>query len=136
LNADEWLEAITRMRQNFKKGGVFEDSVLWNLGIDPADLQKAILDGGFRPDLPFGYLYGVTDVKDVIYITITPQIRGFFNAAQPGMPFRLIISTRTNQIAESVIEMIINSGGEIWEFNPITKTWRQLVLPGSGPWKR
>jgi hypothetical protein len=138
LNADEWLDAVTRMRENFRKGGTFENSVLLHLGIDPDKLVKDIVDGGFRPDLPIGDLYGVTDIKDVVYIRSTPQLQGFFQAAGPGRPFRLIISTRTTQISAKVIAMILKKGGEIWEFDAVLgKFTRRLVLPKKGrPWYR
>jgi len=92
-----------------------------------------------QPDLPVGKLYGVTDVKDVVNITATDQLRGFGALAKqsdPPLPFSLIISPRTQSISGSVLDQIRRSNGIVAQFDSSTNTWTQITLPGSGGWRR
>ena len=87
---------------------------------------------GTIPDLPT--LYGVTDIKNVKYISFSKQLKAQAALAkQQGTSFNLIISPGTERISVPLVNAIIRSegGGKIFEFNPVTQMMRERVLDGN-----
>ncbi|HEX8324048.1 MAG TPA: RHS repeat-associated core domain-containing protein, partial [Tepidisphaeraceae bacterium] len=131
---------------NNVSGATFSQAVLRSLG--EAEENTILYRGMTRrggvnvvPDLPVGVSRGLTDIKDVINITNTPQIQGFASVArqQNNLPFNLIISPRTQSISGTVVEAINRSNGNVFQFNDATGAWSTVDLRGfkSGiPWKR
>ncbi len=87
------------------------------------------------PDLPLQY--GVTDIKNVKYITFTKQLKAQAALAKQqglqGTSFNLIISPKTEKISKNLAKEVYISkgGGKIFEFNPTTQTMIERFLDGN-----
>jgi adhesin HecA-like repeat protein len=84
-----------------------------------------------KPDLPLPAA-GVTDIKDVRYITFTKQLQAQAALAkQEGKSFNLIISPNTERISKQVWDSIQVTNGKILEFNPATQKWIERIVDGN-----
>jgi RHS repeat-associated protein len=120
-------------------GGLFQQQVMGNLADAENEITYAAGAVNVQPDLEVGTRYGVADIKNVVKITNSLQIKGFASlAAQNKLPFSLIISPRTRYISGPVITAIRSSSGTIWEFDPAGSTWTYIPFPlkQGAPWTR
>ena len=87
LAADDWYASAQRAWANNGSGNGFEVAVREALGSSGSKTNI----GGHIPDLPVGLQYGVTDVKDVIDLSLSPQLRSFAkHALDNDLPFNPI----------------------------------------------
>jgi hypothetical protein len=97
LSPDDWYKKAQTIWANNKGGNSFEFSLREYLGTPTGTGSKPISIDGFVPDLPVGSTYGVTDVKNVKYLSNSDQLRAFYNYADSnGMPFNIIVSPKPN----------------------------------------
>ena len=84
------------------------------------------------PDLPTGNVFGVTDIKNVIDISRTKQLRAQIDVADNmGLPFNLIISPRTQTISEPLQREIIRTGGTVFEFDDVAGVFKNVTFNGN-----
>lgn len=127
---------IPQVRLNYQAGRGFQTSVHEHLRIPENNTIYNVLLRGkgtltTRPDLPLP-LAGVTDVKNVQYITFTKQLQAQAALAkQEGTSFNLVISRNTQRISEPLWEAIRTSNGKVFEFNSTTKTWIERIIDGN-----
>jgi len=115
---------------NTIKGNLFEKMVRAELGILNAGKN------GFTSltnrktaiaDLPLDHRFGVTDIKNVRYLTNSGQLKTLADAAQTAkMPFNLIVSPNAQRISAKLYEKIRFTGGKIHQYNPMTGTFSTL----------
>jgi hypothetical protein len=99
--------------------------------------SKPISINGYVPDLPVGDTYGVTDVKNWIDLTNSPQLQAFYQyAADNNLPLNQIIGPRTQTISEPLLHNVRATGGSVTEYDPVTRQFNRIGIEQSGPWKR
>lgn len=99
--------------------------------------SKPVSINGFVPDLPVGGQYGVTDIKNVKYLTNSDQLRAFYQyAASNEMPFNIIISPKTQSVSNTVLDQIRNTNGKLFEFNLDKQSLNPIDIGVNGAWKR
>jgi len=125
------LTGSTQLQVNKAAGDTFEDAVRGSLRTTKGT-SVLTSQGIVRPDLPVGNLYGVTDAKNVVHLYQTPQTRGFFEVAKSqDVPFNLIVSPRTQTISGPLRQSIERTGGTIFEFDPVTETFKKVIIEGN-----
>jgi hypothetical protein len=81
------------------------------------------------PDLPVGKRFGVADAKDVRQLTGSRQLRTQIAIAEAeGLPFSLFISRRTRTVSTSLRDAVRRTNGRILEFEPESRTFRDVVF--------
>jgi hypothetical protein len=84
-----------------------------------------------KPDLVHS-LAGVTDIKDVRYLTFTKQLQAQAALAKHReTSFNLIISPNTQKISKNLWKAVIKSEGKVFEFNPSTEKWIERIVDGN-----
>lgn len=137
LAPDEWYAAAKRAWSNNLSGNGFEQAVRQDLGAPLGAGSKPISIQGFVPDLPVGLEYGVTDVKNVIKLSNSDQLRAFAqHADENGLPFNSIIGPRTESISEPLLDNIRKTGGSVIHYDPLTREFINIDIGTSGPWKK
>jgi RHS repeat-associated protein len=106
---------IPQILINAARGKAFENSVLAAL-----DAQKNTVNlGGAIPDIVD--MAGMTEIKDALYVTNTPQLRTeAARAVSDGVPFNLIVSPRTQSISAAVQQAVDLTNGVILVYDPTT----------------
>ncbi|MBA3814655.1 MAG: DUF637 domain-containing protein [Alphaproteobacteria bacterium] len=120
---------------NFKSGRGFQQSVHEFLRIpENHKIFRVSLHGkevGTKPDLLVN-LAGVTDIKNVKYITFTKQLQAqAVLAKNMGISFNQIISPNTQKVSKNVVEKVYETNGKIFEFNPETQKIIERLIDGS-----
>ncbi len=134
---DAWYAAAQRAWSNNASGNGFEQSVRGDLGAPLGAGSKPVAIEGFVPDLPVGPKYGVTDVKNVVDLTNSPQLRAFHQyAVDNNLPFNSIIGPRTQSISEPLLNNIRQTGGKVMRYDPATREFEIIDIGTSGPWKK
>lgn len=73
------------------------------------------------PDLWGRNVGGIVEVKNVINISQTNQLRAQAREARnTGQPMNLVVSPRTINISQPTLDLIENTGGAVYRFDPIT----------------
>ena len=127
---------VSQVSLNYQAGRGFQTSVHEHLRIPENNTVYSILLRGkgtltTRPDLPLP-LAGVTDVKNVQYITFTKQLQTQAALAKrEGTSFNLVISPNTQRISKQLKEAVYGANGKIFEFNPATETWIECIIDGN-----
>jgi hypothetical protein len=87
----------------------------------------------------------VTDIKNVQEITNSTnkygvkQLESFFDRAKAeNLPFNLIISPNTKSISQTVVNMVKETNGRIFQFDPSIGKWSTIDISDimSGGFKR
>lgn len=107
LEPNAWYEKAKRVWANNASGNAFEQEVrtVLKAPLGPGSKPKSI--DGFIPDLPVGQKYGVTDVKNVVNLNNSDQLRSFSkHALENDLPFNSIIGPRTQSISEPLLDSI------------------------------
>ena len=87
---------------------------------------------GTIPDLPIGNRYGVTDIKDVVSLSKTAQLRTQIDAAATAnRPFSLIISPRTQTVSMPLQRSVRASGGQIFQYDLLTGKFSNVDFVGN-----
>lgn len=134
---DEWYAAAQRAWANNARGNGFEQSVRADLGAPLGAGSKPVSIDGYVPDLPVGPKYGVTDVKNVVNLSNSPQLRAFHQyAVDNNLPFNQIIGPRTQTISEPLLNNIRQTGGSVMRYDPATRQFTPVNIGTSGPWKK
>ncbi|KQV81847.1 hypothetical protein ASD15_31425 [Massilia sp. Root351] len=137
LAPDEWYAAAKRAWSNNSSGNAFEQAVRKELGAPLGAGSKPISIEGYVPDLPIGLEYGVTDVKNVVKLSNSDQLRAFAqHASDNGLPFNSIIGPRTESISEPLLDSIRRSGGNVIRYDPLTREFTNIDIGLTGPWKK
>ncbi|QYF93485.1 PAAR domain-containing protein [Massilia sp. PAMC28688] len=137
LPPDQWYAAAQRVWANNSRGNGFEQSVRADLGAPLGAGSKPTSIEGFVPDLPVGPKYGVTDVKNVVDLSNSPQLRAFHRyAVENNLPFNSIIGPRTQTISEPLLNNIRQTGGRVMRYDPVTRQFTTIDIGTSGPWKK
>jgi filamentous hemagglutinin len=117
---------------NAVRGNLFEDAVRDALRTGRGGDLVSPKGVTTRPDLPVGQRFGVTDVKDVESLSQTKQLRAMADSADAAnSPFNLIISSNTQTISVPLQQRISRFGGRIFEFDPATGTFKDVVTRGN-----
>ncbi len=134
------MESLTvirpQVRINYDAGRAFQERVHQYLRqLENHVVYNVKLAGNIlvrtKPDLSL-VTAGVTDIKNVRYITFTKQMRAQATLAQnEGTSFNLIISPNTQKISKQLGDSIYKSGGKIFEFNPSTEKMVQCIVDGN-----
>ncbi len=109
-----------RLAENARAGRVFETAVIDALGAvkSSGGVSEVASRVTTVPDLPIGKLFGVTEIKNVQNLSFSRQLQAQFAAAQTaGLPFNLIVSTRTRHVSETVREAIRSTKGRIFVYD-------------------
>jgi adhesin HecA-like repeat protein len=126
---------VSQLQQNKISGKEFQTPVHEWLRISENKKAYSVVVQGKGtvttiPDLPLQY--GVTDIKNVKYITNTKQLQAQASLAeQQKTSFNLIISPKTEKISIPVSRSIRNNQGKIFEFDPVTETMIERFLNGN-----
>jgi hypothetical protein len=137
LGPEDWLKRAQTIWANNRGGNTFERQVREALGAPLGVGSKPSNLDGYIPDLPAGLRYGVTDIKDWTRLDVDDQLRSFFqHASSNDLPFNLIISPRTMHISEPLLEMVRETNGRVFQFDPITRTFSNISIGLKGLWKR
>ena len=73
------------------------------------------------PDLAGRNVGGVVEIKNVVNISMSDQLRAQIrHAGVTGQPFNLVVSQRTSRISAEVLRQVRATGGEIYRYNPGT----------------
>jgi hypothetical protein len=135
LAPDAWYAAAKRAWNNNSSGNAFEQAVRKELGAPLGAGSKPISIQGYIPDLPVGLEYGVTDIKNVIKLSNSDQLRAFAqHASDKGLPFNSIIGPRTESISEPLLDSIRKTGGSVMHYDPLTRKFTNINIGQSGPW--
>ncbi|KQZ27064.1 hemagglutinin repeat-containing protein [Duganella sp. Root1480D1] len=136
LSPDEWYAAAQRAWTNNANGNVFEQTVRSELGAPLGAGSKPTSIQGFVPDLPVGSQFGVTDVKNVVSLSNSNQLRAFYQyAVDNELPFNLVIGPRTQTISEPLLNSIRQTGGSVMRYDPVTRVFTKIEIGLSGPLK-
>lgn len=137
LPPDAWYEKAKRAWANNARGNAFEQEVRAELKAPLGPGSKPESIDGFIPDLPVGKKYGVTDVKNVVDLSNSPQLRSFHkHALENELPFNSIIGPRTRSISEPLLDNIRQTGGKVIRYDPVTRQFKNIDIGSSGPWKK
>jgi len=137
LGPDSWYAAAQRAWANTSNGNDFEQAVREQLGTPLGVGSKPVSIEGYVPDLPVTDEFGVTDIKNVVELSNSDQLRAFHRyAAEHNMPFNLIIGPRTETISEPLLNNIRETGGRVVMFDPATEELTEINIGRSGPWRR
>jgi hypothetical protein len=137
MDPDAWYRAAQTAWQNNISGNSFELQVRGELGLETGPGSKPISIGGYIPDLPVGEKYGVTDVKNVSYLTNDDQLRAFYNhAVENGLSFNLIIWPQTMGISEPLLDQIRSTNGRVIEYDQNGRSFVGVDIGRNGPWRR
>jgi hypothetical protein len=135
------LTGPARVTLNRDNGRKFQDSVTAALyGKENHTPIEVELSNGVKvttvPDL-FDERFGVTDIKDELYLTRSRQLRAQVQLAiDSGTTFNLIISPRTQSISKPLLTDIYRSGGSIFEFDPKTGSFSDIEVVNGERFKR
>jgi filamentous hemagglutinin len=106
--------------ENAARGNAFESQVINALGAAKNTTPVSVPGlGRAIPDVLGG---GITEIKDVVNLSFTRQLRIEHAAAQG--PFNLVVSPRTEYISGPLRSAVRESGGSIRVFDPATGTFR------------
>jgi RHS repeat-associated protein len=124
-----------RLAENARVGRLFESAVLYALGA--AKNTGGVSDIASRvttiPDLPIGKFFGVTDIKHVQNLSFSKQLQAQFAAAQTaGLPFNLIVSTRTQHISVRVRDVIASTKGKVFIYDDKTRKFSEAAFDEYG----
>lgn len=137
LGPDQWLAKAETAWANNAAGNAFEQAVRAKMKAPLGKGSKPVSIAGFVPDLPVGAKYGVTDVKNLIDVSHSDQLRAFAAHAEANaLPFNLVVGPRTKSISGPVLDSVRKTGGRIMHYDPDTTDLSVLPLPKSGPWKK
>lgn len=137
LDPEAWYASAQRAWTNNSNGNVFEKAVRTELGAPLGAGSKPLSIGGFVPDLPVGSTYGVTDIKNVVNLNNSDQLRAFSqHALDNNLPFNSIIGPRTESISEPLLDSIRKTGGNVIHYNPATNEFKNIDIGRSGPWRK
>lgn len=137
LSPDEWYKKAQTIWKNNSKGNGFEQTVRMELKVPLGKGSKPVKIGGHIPDMPVGKKWGVTDIKDVEYLTNTDQLKAFHNyAKENNMPFNLIVSPKTNQVSAPVLDQIRSTNGRLYEYDVTNQVLKTIDIGKDGLWKR
>ena len=73
------------------------------------------------PDLAGRNVGGVAEVKNVINLSMSDQLRaqiGF--ASMTGQPLSLVVSPRTTGVSAELLRQVRSTGGDVYRYNPST----------------
>jgi hypothetical protein len=80
--------------------------------------------------------FGVTDVKDWMDLTNSPQLAAFhWYAVDRDLPFNLIIGSRTRSISAPLLDNVRQTGGAVRLFDPSTGKFTVVDIGTTGPWE-
>lgn len=137
LSPDLWYKKAQIAWANNAGGNVFERQVREAYRSPMGKGSKPIAIDGYIPDLPVGQKFGVTDVKNVEYLTSSSQLDAFYKYARANsLKFNLVVGPRTNAISAPLLDQVRNTGGRVTLFNPSTGKFSRIAIGASGPWSR
>lgn len=137
LSPNEWYAKAQVVWQNNAGGNAFEQAVRQRLGAPLGKGSKPLSIEGFIPDLPVGERFGVTDVKNWIELTDSPQMRAFYRYAEKNkLRFNAVIGPRTQSISAPLLDNIRKTGGSVTSFDPATGSFEAVDVGSAGPWRR
>lgn len=112
--------ALGSIAQNAARGRQFENAVLASLGL--ADMKALVrVPGMAGATIPDALAVGLTEVKDVINLSYSVQLRiQVAYASFNKIPMNLVVNP-TTKISQPVIDAIGGTGGNIMRFDPATK---------------
>jgi RHS repeat-associated protein len=124
-----------RMADNAQLGRTFERAVLEALGAtkNTSGVSEIATRVTTIPDLPIGKFFGVTEIKNVQDLSFSKQLQAQFAAAQTaGLPFNLIVSTRTKHISARLRDIIESTKGKIYIYDEKAKKFVEAVFDEYG----
>ncbi|MBY0273450.1 MAG: DUF637 domain-containing protein [Alphaproteobacteria bacterium] len=136
VKATQPASSSSQIQQNYRSGRGFQESVHASTRIPENKTAYSVLLHGKGevstiPDFPFPKT-GVTEIKNVRYITFTEQLQAQATLARrEGKSFNLVISPNTKRISKPVQKEIERSGGKIFEFNPTAEKWFERMIEGN-----
>jgi hypothetical protein len=137
LSPELWYKKAQIAWANNAGGNVFERQVREAYHSPMGKGSKPVAIDGHIPDLPVGQKFGVTDVKNVEYLTSSSQLNAFYKYAMANnLKFNLVVGPRTNAISAPLLDQVRNTGGRVTLFNPSTGKFSRIAIPASGPWSR
>ncbi len=124
-----------RLAENARAGRLFESAVFDALGA--VKNTGGVSDIATRvttiPDLSIGKFFGVTEIKNVQNLSFSKQLQAQFAAAQTaGLPFNLIVSTRTQHISARVRDVIASTKGKIFIYDDKTRKFSEAAFDEYG----
>jgi RHS repeat-associated protein len=124
-----------RIAENAKAGRAFEHAVLDALGAVKG--EGAVSEIATRvttiPDLPIGKFFGVTEIKNVQNLSFSKQLQAQFAAAQTaGLPFNLVVSSRTERISLRVRQAIEQTKGRIFIYDEKLRKFSEAAFDEYG----
>jgi len=137
LSPDDWHKKAQTIWANNAGGNSFERAVRVELGAPIGKGSKPITINGYVPDLPVGGDWGVTDIKNVEYLTNSDQLKAFYGYAKDNdLPFNVIISPKTQSVSAPVLDQIRLTNGNLFEYNLNNQTLNTLDIGAESFWKR
>jgi hypothetical protein len=137
LSPDDWYKKAQTVWANNSGGNSFERAVRVELGAPVGAGSKPLKINGHVPDFPVGKERGVTDVKDVEYLTNSDQLKAFYNYAKDNeLPLNIIVSPRTNSVSAPVLDQIRLTNGNLFEYNLNSQSLNVIDVGSDGLWKR
>ena len=124
-----------RIAENARLGRAFERAVFETLGAvkntgGVSDIASRVTT---IPDLRIGRFFGVTDIKNVQNLSFSKQLQAQFAAAQTaGLPFNLIVSTRTRHVSTRLRDVIEATKGKIFIYDDKTRKFSEAVFDEYG----
>ncbi|MEI9983497.1 MAG: putative toxin [Aliidongia sp.] len=137
LDPDAWYAKARTAWKNNTSGNAFEMAARKAAVAPTGRGSKPLSIQGYVPDLPVGPEFGVTDVKNVVDLSNSGQLRAFHRyAVDNKLPFNLIIGPRTETISEPLLDNVRETGGKVMLYDPITNRFSPVDIGRSGPWIR
>lgn len=73
------------------------------------------------PDLWGGNVGGILEVKNVLELSMSDQLRAQIKvASDTGQPLNLVVSPRTNNVSGELMRQVRSTGGDVYRYNPVT----------------
>ncbi|WP_443751355.1 putative toxin [Asticcacaulis solisilvae] len=121
---------------NKADGGTFQNAVQDSLRMteNRQAVTVTLADGRKVTTIPdlWGAQSGVLDIKKVQSLSFTEQLRAQYQLAlDGGQSFNLVVSPGTKTISLPLQRSVAATGGKIFEFNPTTGSWTNVVLKGN-----
>lgn len=114
LPPDAWMKKAETVWANNRAGNSFENTVRTTLRLPVGAGSKPVAIDGYLPDFPVGRKWGVTDVKNVQNLTVSPQLDAFYKyAKENGLKFNVVIGPNTKTVSAPLIEKILETGGSV-----------------------
>lgn len=113
-------KGISQIAQNGIRGREFERQVINALGTNKNNNGiKGVTRSGIEGiTIPDTLLNGLTEIKDVINLSFSPQLQIQYNiASRLGVPLNLVVSQNTNYISAPLQRAIQSTNGTIQVFN-------------------